>query len=298
MRLKVMFLIFALSLQFLSCGGSSSTGPQPSPPTPSELTITFTGQAKSDSESEACSMIIDTAGLRTSTDGKGTCQVTATWTECTDSDFSKYDLFRSTSSDIQSNPAAATLVFTSTSSDTVTYVDNDITWETEYFYAVRTTDSDNLDSWSNEESITTPSEGDAPTPSILSLEFTGSTDALSAVSFSSAYTGENRAVGTGSGVAILSRIAGKGFCEATATWTQCPDVDFANYTLYRSEHPDVSQDTTIAVNLGTFTGVADTVFADGAVAWETTYYYALVTRNTGANYAWSNEEEITTYYTK
>lgn len=270
MKFRVVLLI--LSLQFLSCDISGSTNPNPLPPTASTISLAFTGYS-------------------------GTCQVTATWTECPDSDFSKYELFRSTSPNIQTDPSAATLVCTNTSSVLVTCIDNDVTWETPYYYAIRTSDSDSLTAWSNEAGITTPSEGAVPTPSVLSVEFTGASGKLSLAGSIEVCNDEDRAIETGSGISMRSRVTGKGFCEVTATWTQCPDVDFSSYILYRSESSNISQDTTIAVNLGTFANVDDTLFVDNTVSWETTYYYALSTMNTGANRAWSNEESITTHWT-
>ncbi len=42
---------------------------------------------------------------------------------------------------------------------TSSYVDNDVDWSTEYYYALKNTDTDNNSAWSNECSITTPSSG-------------------------------------------------------------------------------------------------------------------------------------------
>lgn len=74
-----------------------------------------------------------------------------------------------------------------------------------------------------------------------------------------------------------------------ASWTQCPDEDFEEYRLYRSEESGIEEDQTGAVIAATHTSASDTVFTDTGLEWSHTYYYALVTRDTEGLESWSNE---------
>jgi len=112
------------------------------------------------------------------------------------------------------------------------------------------------------------SPDEAPTASTLSVEYTGST------------------LDGGSGTS--------GNCELTVSWTQCPDADFASYTLYRSSTSGISGDTASADLMGTFSSSSTVQFVDNSVFWDTPYYYILLTRDDGRNYSWSNEVNITT----
>lgn len=78
------------------------------------------------------------------------------WTECPDDDFASYNLYRSETSGIAANPSAATMITTITDAQTLIYTDLNLAWETNYYYALKTVDSSQLTSWSNEISITTP----------------------------------------------------------------------------------------------------------------------------------------------
>ena len=274
----------------ISCGDPS--GPQAEYPTPSVLFVEFTGETdlregRSSTQTLCSSQRQDLspreAGLRTEVDrGRGICIVTAEWTECNDDDFERYELFRSESPGIQSDPSEATLLVTFTSSSQLTFDDAEAEWETTYFYAIRTTNSSDLSSWSNEASITTPSGSDAPTPSVLTVDLVGRGDRG---------TRARRLTGTTTRSAPVGE---KGTCQVAAAWTSCPDADFSSYTLYRSETPGISQDTTSAVNLGSFTSSTDTCFVDGEAACETAYYYALMTMDTEGLSSWSNEDSVTT----
>lgn len=81
---------------------------------------------------------------------------TLTWTQCPDTDFASYNLYRSTTSGIAANPSSATLVATITGISTLTHQDNNLNWNTPYYYALQTVDSSQLTAWSNEATITTP----------------------------------------------------------------------------------------------------------------------------------------------
>ena len=109
---------------------------------------------------------------------------------------------------------------------------------------------------------------EAPTASTLSVEYTGTS--------------------------LDGGYATSGNCELTVSWTQCPDGDFASYTLYRSTTSGISGDTASAYVMGTFTSASATQYVDNSVFWDTPYYYILLTRDVGRNYSWSNEVHITT----
>ncbi len=99
------------------------------------------------------------------------------WTECPDDDFASYDLYRSETSGIAANPASATMVTTITDIQTLTYTDLNLAWETTYFYALKTVDSSQLTSWSNEVSITTPdSSGGGGGSALTCYEIQGQAD--------------------------------------------------------------------------------------------------------------------------
>ena len=81
---------------------------------------------------------------------------TLTWTQNPDTDFASYNLYRSTTSGIAANPSSATLVATITNVGTLTHDDDNLDWNTPYYYALQTVDSSQLTAWSNEATITTP----------------------------------------------------------------------------------------------------------------------------------------------
>jgi|GEM_PF-400678 len=85
--------------------------------------------------------------------------VAATWTECPDGDFQEYRLYRSTVAGIEDNPGDATLVTTVDTASDTTYNDAGLDWSTVYYYALRTSDTEGLEAWSNEASATTADSG-------------------------------------------------------------------------------------------------------------------------------------------
>ena len=133
-------LVLAVSL-FISCGDSPS-GPE-ALPTPSVLIVDFTG---------------DTL-----------CQVTATWTICPDANFEAYSLYRSHLPGIAANPDTAEVLVVYTDADQRTYIDEDLDWDFTYYYAVRTGNSENQYSWSNEITMHTPD--DPVIPPVRNLAF-------------------------------------------------------------------------------------------------------------------------------
>jgi len=136
-----------------------------------------------------------------------------------------------------------------------------------------------------------------PSPSVLSLEFTGETDS-SREDFSLERISGQQSF---SSIPLISRSAqilltggNRSSCQVTADWTECPDSDFLSYTLFRSGSSGIESDTSSAINLGTFNNSGTVEYLDNEVTWETGYYYALLTRDTEDLYSWSNEATITT----
>lgn len=125
---------------FITGCGSSPSEPGDTP-SPSILTIDFTGGEE--------------------------CQVTATWTICADANFSSYAVYRSSIPNISENVSSAEVLAVYDDPNQRTYVDNDVDWVTQYYYAIRTGNSDEEYSWSNEEEILTPSSGGGSGVTIL-----------------------------------------------------------------------------------------------------------------------------------
>jgi predicted extracellular nuclease len=76
--------------------------------------------------------------------------VTLNWSPCPNADFSDYTVFRSATAGIAQNPSAATIVAVISQSGTVTASDQGLPWNSDWYYAVRTTDTESLTAWSNE----------------------------------------------------------------------------------------------------------------------------------------------------
>ena len=129
---------------------------------------------------------------------------TLTWTQCPDDDFASYVVYRSETSGIAANPSAATLVATITDLGTLTHADNDLGWNTPYYYAIQTVDSSQLTAWSNEATITTPDSGSGGGGNVLTCyEIQGQVD-------DSPYVGEDVTV-TG----IVTSAAGELYTSVT-----------------------------------------------------------------------------------
>ena len=292
-RYSILAAVFICFLILINCGSDKTSGVDSDPPQASSLSVEYTGSKDIGRAIHAIEPInlrnSNTASVNVTTTGKG-CQVTANWTQCSSDDFASYTLYRSTNQFISSDTTSATRLAIVSSSSSTSYTDNAVAVATTYYYVLKTTDESGLTSWSNEVDVTTPQSSESPSPSDLSLAFTGDSKAntiSSAISTLFSTTASSR-------TALSSQTTEKGTCEVTATWTECPDGDFLSYTLYRSTSSGISQDTTSADNMGTFTSVSSTEYVDGAVDWETTYYYALITRDTQDLFAWSDEESITT----
>ncbi len=76
-----------------------------------------------------------------------------------------------------------------------------------------------------------------------------------------------------------------------ASWTTCPDNDFSEYSLYRSTTSGISGNPPSSP-IRTTSTASDTTFSDPGLNWGETYYYAVQTKNTGSNTAWSNEVQV------
>ncbi|MBD3278755.1 MAG: hypothetical protein GF388_10685, partial [Candidatus Aegiribacteria sp.] len=134
-------LIVSTLLLTISCG--DSTGPSDSTVSSSELTVTFTG-----STGKSATLSSEAVTMAFSGDQKSICRVTASWTMCTDQGFQQYQLYRSETPGIQNNTASATLVATIDNALTTNYSDEDVTWNTGYYYALRNT-GEGSSAWSN-----------------------------------------------------------------------------------------------------------------------------------------------------
>ncbi len=285
--MKYIFIITVLAylLVFTGCGEDPS-GPGKDP-TASVLEVEFTGEMNCNSRNRVSLQMTrqnsDVLEQESCLELQGTCLVTANWSICPDTDFISYVLYRSTSPDISEHPDEAQILCFYTDIDQHTFVDDSLNWETHYYYVLRTANEAGNYAWSNEANLTTPSEGNPPTPSVLSVVF-----------LDKAGNDHTRNESEYMTERLAAFQSGRGTCQTAATWTRCPDDYFGSYTLYRSFSPHISEDTTYAVNLGNFTTPEDTIFTDTGVTWETTYYYALCTRNTGSGAAWSNEYGLTT----
>ena len=254
MKILITFLLVSGPALLISCG--DSTGPSGSNISPSTLTVNFTGstgRAFPESTVEPVSTVLSSRGH---TCPKSSCMTTAFWTVCSDHGFNSYVLYRSLTPDIKTNPSSADTLGEFTSPNTSLYVDSDITWGTEYFYVLETTDESGNGVWSNEVAITTP-EINAPDPSVLSKD-----DAT-------------------------------WFC-VDLSWTKCPNPNFESYMLYRSLTPDIETDSTLADLVCDLSWSLDTAYSDTSVTFSTTYYYALLTTNTENLSSWSNEITVNT----
>jgi len=83
----------------------------------------------------------------------------ASWTMCPDTDFSEYRLYRSTSPQIHSDTTAAVNLMTIHNPMDTTFTDTGLEWGETYYYAIRTFDSENLSTWSNEVTAVIPDSG-------------------------------------------------------------------------------------------------------------------------------------------
>ncbi len=112
--------VTALVMLLVSCQQGNPTEP-PVPPGPSALSGRITGG--------------NTAELN--------------WTQCPDTNFLRYRLYRSGSSGIQQNPDQATILLSTEDITKRSFSDPGLS-AGHWYYAVQTENDDNLTSWSNE----------------------------------------------------------------------------------------------------------------------------------------------------
>jgi competence protein ComEC len=122
-------LFSALAFLVLSQGCGNSPTDSPGNPTPSTLSI---------------SLLADSA-------------VYSSWTQCPDSDFSAYVLWRSQSPGIQADPSAAQAVRIVSDDPLInSWTDTTVAQGETYWYVLETRNTGLLSAWSNEESLTVP----------------------------------------------------------------------------------------------------------------------------------------------
>lgn len=116
-----------------------------------------------------------------------------------------------------------------------------------------------------------------PTPSTLSVEFTGEAKNLHEMQ-----------------TASLNSLGTRSACQVTAIWSVCIDETYKSYALYRSTSPDISQNPAEAQLLNVFTSSDENSYVDDSVSGSTHYYYAVQTTNIADMPSWSNEVHILT----
>ena len=258
------FCVLTISvIAVLSC--SEPSGPlDVSNPTESILTVTLDEKSslRSNTGNRFSSLPAEHsigAELVLARNDKGEYQSVAVWTQCPDDNFAWYAIYRSQTPGIASNTSNAdtSVIFSSVSG--TSWIDTGISEGNTYYYAVRTMNDEDLDSWSNEDSVVVPAVT-PPTSSTLTGVYTG----------------------------------GGTFGQITLGWTECPDTDFYCYNLYRSTSPDIEGDPLSAEIVSTYEQSGETAYEDNEVEGLTSYYYAVETLNESQLSSWSNEVSITT----
>ncbi len=98
------------------------------------------------------------ASTLTATSGS-TNAINLVWSRCSSGDFAEYSVYRSLTAGIQADPAGAMVLQIVTDPSDTTLSDSGLDWNTVYYYAIQTKDTENLTSWSNEATATTPDSG-------------------------------------------------------------------------------------------------------------------------------------------
>lgn len=247
----VLAAIFVVGL--ISCGEPGGPLVTSNPPAPSILTAVLQGADTQSPENP-------TVTLRpVSVDGGTAFSVLVTWTQCIDDDFAWYTVFRSEDPDISSDPSQADTSMVFSGVWETSWTDTDVGSGGKFYYAVRTTDTEDLFSWSNEASVDVPQD-DPPTPSTATASYTGNSQ----------------------------------WPQITVNWTECSDGDFHSYGLYRSLSPGIQSDTASAELLKVFQQSGDTSYEDNNLEGDTPYWYAVRTWDLGEQSSWSNEVSVTT----
>lgn len=137
---NIKYLFGLLPLLVVGCGDPS--GPPLSNLTPAILTASFTGDSTKVSPKSLSPNV--------------NCEITLSWTVCGESEFDSYVLHRSESPNIEENPEESTVLGVFQDANISSTNDLDIQWSTEYFYALKSTDTNDGFVWSNEVSVNTP----------------------------------------------------------------------------------------------------------------------------------------------
>gem|GEM_PF-4017969 len=127
-----------------------------------------------------------------------------------------------------------------------------------------------------------------PTPSVISVDFTGEAKSFQRESVSLQMSTR------GGSVEGQENLGTQSHCEITATWTICPDANFQSYSLYRSTLPEIASNPENAEVLVVYTDANQRTYVDEDLEWGITYYYTVRTGNSESQYSWSNEAEILT----
>lgn len=235
----IQWIVSAFSALFvcvalLGCGDDDPTGPGSLPDFYLKA-VSFTGDSiAGDSNAIRFSRMRE----RRTEDDKGDpyTEVTVTWSPPEGGSVIVYNVFRSLESGIPSGTTVADTIGSTTDS---LFVDADsLEWGEVYYYAINAVTADSTILWSDESSITLPSDPmlNYPTPSVL--------------------TAQDLPLG-----------------RCILTWSECPDDDFASYTLIRQNwevqlHPDT---------LGIFDEVTEISYTDLDPAPYSPRYYKVIT---------------------
>lgn len=80
---------------------------------------------------------------------------------------------------------------------------------------------------------------------------------------------------------------------AELSWTTNPDTDFASYTLYKSDVPNIQSNSGSATILTVITDKNVTTHLDENLTPGSTFFYVLRTANSYGGVSWSNEVSVT-----
>ncbi len=180
-----------------------------------------------------------------------------TWTECQSSDFHSYRLYRSTIPSVASQDTLSMVMVSGILSRSITSTaDSTLTGGTNYYYALLTTDTEGLGSWSNE----TATYDVPPTPSTLSGDSTAQGEAQ--LEWTQCPDGD-----------FYSYRLYRSLTEGVA-----------------------DQDTTSLDLVFSTTDPSTVSFADSTIEAMSTYYYSVLTSDSAGFLAWSNEISVYAEY--
>ena len=177
-----------------------------------------------------------TASILSASSGSSN-SISLSWTMCPDANFYEYSLYRSLTEGISANPSDNPIRVSTNASDT-TFTDSGLEWSTNYYYAVKTRNNDNLDSWSNEVSVTTPdSSGGGGGDVYTCYEIQGQQS-------SSPYLGQTVGV---TGIVV---VAGGEYYSSSAAYAVLMDAagdEWAGLTLFGDDIADLERGDSVTV---------------------------------------------------